>query len=50
MSETRRIVVTSALPYANGDIHLGIWWNTCRPICGFVFRKCAVTNAFTCAR
>ena len=23
MSETRRIVVTSALPYANGDIHLG---------------------------
>ena len=23
MSEKRRIVVTSALPYANGDIHLG---------------------------
>ena len=23
MSDKRRIVVTSALPYANGDIHLG---------------------------
>ena len=23
MAEKRRIVVTSALPYANGDIHLG---------------------------
>jgi len=32
----RRILVTSALPYANGHIHLGIWWSICRPISGSV--------------
>ena len=31
---TTNILVTSALPYANGPIHIGIWSNTFRPTSG----------------
>ena len=41
----RKILVTSALPYANAGCIWVTCWNRFRPISGCASRRCAATNA-----
>ncbi len=40
-SSAKKILVTCALPYANGSIHLAICWSTSRLMSGSVTSECA---------
>ena len=44
---TRRILVTAALPYANGHIHIGHLVEYIQTDIWVGFRSCAVTGAFS---
>ena len=45
MAERRKILVTSALPYANGPIHIGHPWGSQTDI-WVKSKSCVATNAF----
>ena len=45
----RKILVTSALPYANGSIHLGTWLNIFKQIYGLEAKMSRNTCYYICA-
>ena len=48
-SPQRKILVTSALPYANGSIHLGHMVEHIQTDVWYVSKNCAATSATTAA-
>lgn len=45
---TRKILVTNALPYANGPIHIGHMLGYIQADIWVRFQKCVATSAITC--
>jgi methionyl-tRNA synthetase len=45
MSKGRRFHITTAIPYVNGDPHLGHALGSCRPMCLLATGACAATTS-----